>query len=623
MFVPQSNPVLSGLSALNAAEQGQGVPGTSAASVEPVIGFAEVLGLTFSTLEQGLTTRSGNLPEGTPLAQHGDLMLSQDAPDQSGSTENDPAAVVAKQNSVFVAGTSAQPLATELQQPEAQLAATTLPSEITPSSPGEPAALQPPVSVGNALQEPKQQELKQQHPNVIQPVMSAKPGIVDISPTQLNTSARPAEAAAIEPGMSLPATKSGVVSEPVIGSSQANAKADRVSGHDNKPVANNGGQRALPGDESTQQQDRSFNKQAPELQASLKENVPQKLFGRIGSAQSQQSTVSTPAVFSPEKLEQLNTVAAKPVAQPSDTRPAQKSKTAQPTVLATQQAVPAAEPALVGQHLGAVNSPGTNSIAANTATTPGPQAATPQSIPVSDIAVHMAQNRNSGTNEFTIRLTPESMGTITVKMNLSKDAGISGVLQVEKPETLVLLQKDVAQLEKALKSQGLNAKDGSFTLVLKNPGNVAKAAEGLTQLAAGATGNSADVQANNSSQNTAGQNSFGQNASGQNASNHAINSQNANTGQQPNNSSGFEKSLGNANLTGGEQNFQQSSREHAEDRQSQMQSSLQQGQQDHHDAESGAEQQDHHDNEVPEVILSAYAARKMHINMSARLDLSI
>ncbi|PCJ87805.1 MAG: hypothetical protein COA52_13745, partial [Hyphomicrobiales bacterium] len=220
--------------------------------------------------------------------------------------------------------------------------------------------------------------------------------------------------------------------------------------------------------------------------------------------------------------------------------------------------------------------------------------------------------------------TPERMGTVTVTLNISKDTGITGVLQVEKPETLALLQKDMAQLEKTLKAQGLDAKAGSFTVVLKASGAASKAVDGLANLANGGAAETAsgfDAQAK-----AAGQNSSGQNSPGQNSNNLAAGSQQANAGQPTNAAQSFDKSLGNAALSGDEQSFQQSSQDRSQERsqgQSEhMHSSPEHGQQ-NHDADAEAEPLERNDNEVPEIILSAYAARNMQVNMSARLDLSI
>lgn len=85
-----------------------------------------------------------------------------------------------------------------------------------------------------------------------------------------------------------------------------------------------------------------------------------------------------------------------------------------------------------------------------------------------DIAVQMARNKADGNNQFTIRLTPESMGTITVKLNIANNANLTAQLLVEKPETLALLQKDMAGLEKSLKAQGFSTGDGDLTIALKS-----------------------------------------------------------------------------------------------------------------------------------------------------------
>lgn len=80
--------------------------------------------------------------------------------------------------------------------------------------------------------------------------------------------------------------------------------------------------------------------------------------------------------------------------------------------------------------------------------------------PAKDIAVQIAKHLSGGVNRFDIRITPPELGRIEVRLEIAESGKVSAHLVADKPETLDLLQKDRATLEKALAEAGLDA-DGS------------------------------------------------------------------------------------------------------------------------------------------------------------------
>ena len=72
-------------------------------------------------------------------------------------------------------------------------------------------------------------------------------------------------------------------------------------------------------------------------------------------------------------------------------------------------------------------------------------------------------------SNITLQLDPPELGRVEVKMDFGKDKKIKTVITVEKPETLSMLQRDIANLERVLHSSGLDADAGiDFELAGEN-----------------------------------------------------------------------------------------------------------------------------------------------------------
>lgn len=72
------------------------------------------------------------------------------------------------------------------------------------------------------------------------------------------------------------------------------------------------------------------------------------------------------------------------------------------------------------------------------------------------------KNIQSDKTEFTIKLKPIELGDINIKLEFAHDGKVQTVINVEKSETLDMLQKDTKTLEKMLKDAGLNNNEFIF-----------------------------------------------------------------------------------------------------------------------------------------------------------------
>ncbi|MEH6728681.1 MAG: flagellar hook-length control protein FliK, partial [Hyphomicrobiales bacterium] len=232
-----------------------------------------------------------------------------------------------------------------------------------------------------------------------------------------------------------------------------------------------------------------------------------------------------------------------------------------------------------------------------------------------DIAVQMARNKADGKNQFTIRLTPESMGTITVKLNITNNTNLTAQLQVEKPETLALLQKDLAGLEKALKAQGFTTSDGDLTIALKpsslgvrggeaamNSGSDQRFGQGQN-MGQNMSQNQTQAQAQNTAQNQAGTQSQGSAAQP--------------TPSHPSPTGAMDRPAPGMLLSSGDMGFQQSHQE----RGAQGHDGFEQNPNGH--AQSDPDDLEPAHLEHADLIASAYHGRNLLIGMSTQLDLSV
>jgi flagellar hook-length control protein FliK len=81
-------------------------------------------------------------------------------------------------------------------------------------------------------------------------------------------------------------------------------------------------------------------------------------------------------------------------------------------------------------------------------------------VPISGLAVEIVSRAHDGLRRFEIRLDPPELGRIDVRLDVDRGGNVSSRLTVERAETLDLLRRDAAQLERALQQAGLNTEGG-------------------------------------------------------------------------------------------------------------------------------------------------------------------
>lgn len=225
-----------------------------------------------------------------------------------------------------------------------------------------------------------------------------------------------------------------------------------------------------------------------------------------------------------------------------------------------------------------------------------------------DVAVQMARPRGDGSNQFTIRLSPENLGKVTVKLEIRENARISANLLVEKPETLALMRKDLAALEKSLRAQGFLTKDGDISLSLKAADTAVRSAGVPTDAAF--EQRSGQSQQNQQPQTQVNQSSNNSNTQTNSGSSTSTSNTPLNTNERVNGSA--------PQLTTDMSGFQQS----AQDRGTNSnEGSLSEVQQYAEDDELGQLQQEEQD--YLETIAAAYHARNTMVGISSQIDLSI
>ena len=87
--------------------------------------------------------------------------------------------------------------------------------------------------------------------------------------------------------------------------------------------------------------------------------------------------------------------------------------------------------------------------------------------PADQVAMKMSATAKDGGGKVTIRLSPEELGKVDIKMEISKDGLVRAVVAVDRPETLELLQRDAKGLERVLQDAGLQTDGESLEFDLR------------------------------------------------------------------------------------------------------------------------------------------------------------
>jgi len=79
------------------------------------------------------------------------------------------------------------------------------------------------------------------------------------------------------------------------------------------------------------------------------------------------------------------------------------------------------------------------------------------------VSAHIAKAANNGeTKAITLMLDPPELGRVEIRLEFGKEKSVKAHLVVEKPETLLMLQRDASALEKTLQDSGLSADSDSL-----------------------------------------------------------------------------------------------------------------------------------------------------------------
>lgn len=95
-------------------------------------------------------------------------------------------------------------------------------------------------------------------------------------------------------------------------------------------------------------------------------------------------------------------------------------------------------------------------------------AAVAAGVPIEGIAIEIATRASEGKRRFEIRLDPPELGRIDVRLDVARDGQVTSRLVVERADTLDLLRRDSATLERALQSAGLRTDDSGLQFSLRD-----------------------------------------------------------------------------------------------------------------------------------------------------------
>ena len=114
---------------------------------------------------------------------------------------------------------------------------------------------------------------------------------------------------------------------------------------------------------------------------------------------------------------------------------------------------------------GAFGGIGQDMAVAQPANAPAPAALTPPT-PMGMLPIEIGMRAMEGQQRFEIRLSPETLGRIDVRLDIGEDGGVKAHIVVDRAETLGLLQRDSRTLERAFEQAGLKTGDGALQFSL-------------------------------------------------------------------------------------------------------------------------------------------------------------
>jgi flagellar hook-length control protein FliK len=93
--------------------------------------------------------------------------------------------------------------------------------------------------------------------------------------------------------------------------------------------------------------------------------------------------------------------------------------------------------------------------------TPGRPGTTPGTA-VDQVAVKLSSSAKDGGGKISIRLNPEELGKVDVRLEIGRDGAVRATVSADRPETLDMMQRDARALEKALQDAGLKTDSNSL-----------------------------------------------------------------------------------------------------------------------------------------------------------------
>ncbi len=97
-----------------------------------------------------------------------------------------------------------------------------------------------------------------------------------------------------------------------------------------------------------------------------------------------------------------------------------------------------------------------------------PRTPVPPKQIVDQVKVSIAKGAEEGLDKINIRLRPSDLGRIEVKLRVGDDGTVRAMVTADRPETLNVLKRDSAGLEKALQDAGLKTGQDSLSFSLRD-----------------------------------------------------------------------------------------------------------------------------------------------------------
>ncbi|TDR90112.1 flagellar hook-length control protein FliK [Enterovirga rhinocerotis] len=94
-----------------------------------------------------------------------------------------------------------------------------------------------------------------------------------------------------------------------------------------------------------------------------------------------------------------------------------------------------------------------------------------QGVALPAVPVEIGLTSLAGINRFDIRLAPDDLGQIDVRLDIDEEGRVRAHLVVERPEAYAHLQRETGQLERALEQAGLKTGDDGVALSLRQQGS--------------------------------------------------------------------------------------------------------------------------------------------------------